>query len=106
MKKYLKINNANNINATHLRIETYYTKGGYNYYNYRNEERGYYINIVPVEKNGIMESFIAFSGCKKLLKAVNRQSKKAEAEAEKLAEIESKNLVKYMVDKYNLILGE
>lgn len=83
MKYYigLKKNDA----ATHLRVEMYYNIGGMNYFTGRQERRGYYLSISPVTRNGIMESFTAYSGVKFLLKEVSRKSAKAEKQAEDLA---------------------
>lgn len=68
-----------------LRCELYYSLGGYNYFTYKSEPRGYYVSVTPVERerrNGYtMESVTAFSGVKVLVCEVNRKSKKAEAEA-------------------------
>lgn len=75
MKEYRKLNGKT------YKIEVFFQKGGYNFFNGREEKRGYYISVIPVERkdcgNGVvMESFVAFSGIKKLLLEVNRQSKK------------------------------
>lgn len=71
--------------ANNIRIKLYYDLGGFNCFTYKTEARGYYISVTPVdysEKNGIrIESITAFRGVKQLLKAVNRQSKTAEAAA-------------------------
>ena len=83
MKTYvlLKENNA----ATHLKIETYYNMGGMNYFTGKNEQRGYYLSVSPVTKAGRTESYTAFTGTKKCIKAVSRKSAKAESDAEKIA---------------------
>ena len=68
-----------------LRCELYYSLGGYNFFTYKNEPRGYYVSVTPVEReqrNGYtMESVALFSGVKVLVCEVNRKSKKAEEEA-------------------------
>jgi hypothetical protein len=81
MKHYLEVK-PNAGKTTHLRLEVAYNKGGLNVWNYKQERRGYYLLITPVERGGNMESFVAFSGGKILLKEVSRASAKAEAEAE------------------------
>lgn len=89
MKRYIAITptaRAGNQSATHMRIETYYSKGGMNVFTYRNEKRGYYLMLTPVERDGIMESFVAFTGKKIPLREVSRASKKQETEAESEAE--------------------
>ena len=80
MKKYLKLK-PNDKRNTDLKLDLSYSLGGMNPWTYRNERRGYYLIITPVERDGIMEGFEAFSGSKVLLKEVNRQSSKAEQEA-------------------------
>ena len=86
MKKYIPMKE----DGQFLKVETYYSKGGYNVFTYKEETRGYYLSIVPVERQSrdgyTMESFMAFSGLKKCLVPVKRASKKAEAEAEEFAE--------------------
>lgn len=71
-------------NCTHIKVEMYYSLGGWNVFTNKKEHRGYYISISPVCKNGVMESYVAFSGSKVLLKEVERKTKKAQAEAEKM----------------------
>lgn len=87
MKKYIKVNNTKGI--THLKIELYYYLGGCNYFTYKQEERGYYISISPVERSEcggcIMESYTAFSGTKYCLHKVQRKSAKAEQVANEKA---------------------
>lgn len=105
MKTYLKLK-GNGLKATHLKIETYYSLGGINYFTYKNEERGYYLSVVPVERGNGMEGFVAFSGVKQLLYAVKRKSKKAEEEAEKLSASCLESLTSYVLSKNNLELEE
>lgn len=86
MKLYFPIKNHEKLgNCTHLKVEFYYHLGGMNYFTYKNEPRGYYISISPIERidrdGCILESYAAFSGKKYLLKEVKRKSAKAEAEA-------------------------
>lgn len=105
MKTYLKLK-QNNQKATHLKIETYYSLGGMNYFTYENEERGYYLSVIPVERGNGMEGFIAFSGTKQLILPVKRQSKKAEEESEKLYKNYLEQLVNHVLEKNNLELEE
>jgi hypothetical protein len=67
MKKYEKLENSN----IELKIELYYKKDG---------ERGYYLSVSPVKRefqgNIVIESYTAFSGYKKLILPVKRQSDK------------------------------
>jgi hypothetical protein len=82
--RYYKIKNGNR-NATHLKAEVYYALGGVNYFTYKNEPRGYYLSVIPVEiadRNGyVMESFTAFSGTKWIVLPVQRKSQKKFSEA-------------------------
>jgi len=85
-KKYEKIDGTD----YELKIQVYYDKGGMNYFTSRPEARGYYLSVSPVQverrENGIMvESYAAFSGIKALVLPVQRQSPKAEKQAEELA---------------------
>ena len=105
MKKYLKLK-ENNQKATHLKVETYYSLGGMNYFTYKVEERGYYLSVVPVERGNGMEGFIAFSGIKQLILPVKRQSKKAEEESEKLYKDYLEQLVNHVLEENNLELEE
>jgi hypothetical protein len=75
MKKYEPI-----ANPKELKIEVRYNKGGMNYFTSRNEERGYYLSVTPVERTKgdgyTTESYVGFSGVKKLILPVARQSEK------------------------------
>ena len=87
MKKYEKIEGSNK----ELKIEVYYDKGGMNYFNSKNEPRGYWLSMRQVEverqeRGIVVESFGLFSGAKMFLKEVNRKSQKAYDEAVLLAE--------------------
>ena len=87
--EYISMNKPNNF----LKCELYYSLGGMNYFTYKEERRGYYVSVSPVEKRGCMESYTAFTGVKTLVKPCNRKSGKAEAEA----------LTKYEETKKNII---
>lgn len=77
-KVYLPVKGKEN---HYLKCECYYSLGGLNAFTYKNEERGYYLSVSPVEKDGIMESYVAFSGTKILLVKATRQSKQKEEAA-------------------------
>ena len=68
-----------------VKVELYYSLGGYNFFTYKEEPRGYYLSASPVERSEscgcVMESYTAFSGIKKCIVECQRQSKKREAEA-------------------------
>ena len=82
MKKYIATNRVSN--ATHIKIEVRYLKGGLNYFTYKEEPRGIYVIVTPVEvqdRGGYeMERFTAFSGVKTCVKKLKRKSEKAEQE--------------------------
>lgn len=101
MIEYIKVR-PNSKKITHLRIEFVYSLGGYDCWNHKNEKRGYYLSVSPVSRNGYFESYSAFSGCKKLIKSVSRQSRKAKSEAEMIMESEKSGLIDYICKKENL----
>ena len=72
--RYYKVNN--NPKATHLKAEIYYSLGGMNYFTSRDEPRGYYMSISPVKRDGVCESYTAFTGLKNLILPVHRKSQK------------------------------
>ena len=62
--------------VTHLRVDVYYSQGGYNLSTYQEEQRGYYLSVSPVSRSKLgdanTERYLAFSGRKRLLLPVNR----------------------------------
>lgn len=107
MQKYIEVK-ENATGITHVKVWLYYDIGGMDFGSPQNKPRGYYISVVPVtreKKNGYtMESFGAYSGLKQLLKSVQRKSAKAEAEAEKQAELLIDAMVSFVCDKNGLEL--
>ena len=108
MKKYLNLAENPNakVNANVLEVEVYYSLGGMNYWTGREEKRGYYLGVSPLEKRGNMIEYVGFSGIKQCIKPVARKSAKAEAEAEKLAAQYEENLINYVLQQNNLQLAE
>ena len=102
-KRYIKAN-GKEVNA--LRCELYYSLGGINYFTYKNESRGYYLAVSPVNRSEHMESYVGFSGVKKCLLEVTRQSKKAEAKAEEMVHENLVNLINAVCLKQNIELEE
>lgn len=99
--KYYATLPENSQHVTHIKIETYYNLGGYNPFTSKQEERGYYLSVSPVERRrtdygAMLESYVAFSGTKKCIKAVARKSKKAEEQAEENAKNYVRDLVLYV----------
>lgn len=101
MKNYIKVSGSERTN--YLRIDLDYSKGGYNYFTYKEEKRGYYIHVSPVYRAGGMESYTAFTGVKACLLEVARKSSKAEKEAAEIFETEKDKYINYILDKNNLI---
>ena len=95
--------------VTHLRVEVYYALGGYNLFTYKQEPRGYYLSVSPVGRsergNIVMESYRAFSGVKKLILPVNRQSAKRMQEALRLAEEAKAELIAHVLRSNGLELA-
>lgn len=80
--EYIKTNKQDHF----LKCELYYSLGGYNCFTYRQEGRGYYISVTPVERREyspgfMMEGVTAFSGYKMLVEPVQRKGKAAEHRA-------------------------
>lgn len=82
-KEYIK---AKGGEKNFLKCELYYSLGGMNYFSYKQEQRGYYVSVSPVERDGICESYIAFSGIKALVWPCARKGKGAEAKAMEMYE--------------------
>jgi len=81
MIKYIQLE-ENKKGKNFLKIEIKYNLGGFSYFTYQKEERGYYLHIQPVNKGGNFESFAAFTGYKMLLITCNRKSNRTEQQAE------------------------
>ena len=109
MTKYLEIENKNH-NATHVKVRLYYDLGGYDYLSYTPKQRGYYLSVQPVERASrdgyTTESFTAFTGTKFCILPVTRKSKKAAAEAERIAAEKEKILIDYVCRENGLVLAE
>ena len=106
MKNYIKVSGSERTN--YLRVDFDYSKGGYNYFTYKNEPRGYYIHVSPVNRENrdgyTMESYTAFSGIKDCILEVTRASKKAENQAAEIFEQVKDRYINYILDKYGLTL--
>lgn len=105
-KKYIKILENKHDHANYIKITFEYDLGGMNYFTGRSEQRGYYITVVPVERDGYMESFTAFTGAKQCILTCSRKSAKAEKEAIEKAPAYEKMMVEYIANKYGYILEE
>ncbi len=112
MKKYIPIEPSESENS--LCLEVLYSKGGYNWFYGDSERRGYYLHCSPVLlkcnklNNGqeyTTKTIIAGKGYKLLLKEVSRRSKKAEDEANSLAEEKADFIVDKVCRRYGLKLA-
>ena len=103
MKKYIKTSEE----GKELKVTLTYQKGGYNHFHGTEEKRGYYVGIQPIEiqrmDNGVqIESFMMFSGVKRLVHEVKRQSDKGYNEALAKSEGVEKELIEYICNKNGL----
>lgn len=87
-----------------LKVEVYYSIGGYSYFTYKNEPRGYFLSVQPVsvgrnEKGEIInEVTTMFSGVKTLLFETKRKSESSMQEALKMAETKQNELIEYVIE--------
>lgn len=89
IKEYFEV--TGNGGYTHLKCTLYYSLGGVNYFTYKNEGRGYYVSVTPVERGEYFESATAFTGYKQLVQPCTRKSKKQQEIAEeKYSEVRDK----------------
>lgn len=84
IKMYMKVKGSN---TKKIKIETYYYKGGTNWFTGKINERGYYLSARLIEMTEKYECVLnSYSSVRKMLiKAVTRASKKQEDEADKQA---------------------
>ena len=82
MKKYFAIKGDN---KNFIKVSTGYEKGGTSIWNGNNYKRGYYVYVMPVQRENGFESQVLFDGYKQILKEVGRRGKKAEEESENMA---------------------
>jgi len=109
MKELIAVK-ENSKGITHIEVSTKYDLGGMSFATYTNRPRGYYLNVTPIERrvfdNGIvMTGMVAFSGYYTVLKEVTRKSKKAEAEADALAQNKKTEMINLVLAKNGLELA-
>ena len=80
IKEYFEV--TGNSRYTHLKCTLYYSLGGVNCFTYKNEGRGYYVSVTPVERGEYFESATSFTGYKQLVQPCTRKSKKQQGAAE------------------------
>ena len=79
--------------CTHVDCDVYFSHGGYNYFTYKREERGYYLSVQPVTVSENFVTVVAFTGFKKLLVPCGRQGRKLAAKAVAMFDDEVENVV-------------
>lgn len=97
-------------NATHLKVELYYSLGGMNYFAGVNEARGLFLSVTPVsrttyEGGGSSESYTAFSGVKKHVLDMKRMSQKT-LDTFKIDEVLRTRLINHVCEKNGITLKE
>lgn len=55
-----------------LKVEVYYTKGGYSFTTYKQVQRGIFLSMRPVTLDGCFESWACFSGAHMFLEEAKR----------------------------------
>jgi hypothetical protein len=97
-----------------LKIEVYYTEGGLSYLSGQRSARGFYLSVTPITQTKrapdsffplgyTTESFLVFSGIKKLIKEASRYSEKT-LTALTVTEEDKKQLIDYVLQKESLQL--
>lgn len=86
--------------VTHIVLRAFYSKGGINYFTYKNEARGFYVSIRPVKREKTdtgftVESFVLFGegNFKVLVKDAQRDNKKTTEKIAAKLECLSKDIV-------------
>ena len=103
MKERIRLKeNSNGWNF--IETEVKYSLGGMNYFMGKEERRGYYLHIQPIQIERGWVTRTGFSGAKWLLKETKRKSAKAEQEAIKEANLIRDNCIKLILDKHELEL--
>jgi len=100
LKKYREHIERNGlINATHLEVSVYYTKGGLNYFSGGMIARGYYISVTPVTISDETIRYTAFTGCSQLMLETQRYSDKQFDRAIEMAKEHRDALIATVVEK-------
>lgn len=93
---------------THLKVDTYYSIGGMNYFVGESERRGIWLSVTPVQRTQTSERYTAFTGSKICLLELKRKSDKALDQVLKSDLWTSKKdlLIQVVLTKNNLQLCE
>ena len=102
-RKYIEITENSQDNNNCLEVTFYYDLGGYNCFTHKEESRGYYLSVTPLERkveDGLVtECYTAFSGVRELIHPCNRKSTKAENVAREKLQAYGKMMIDYIVNK-------
>lgn len=94
-------------NPNVLSLSVSYSKGGINYFTYKDEPRGYYLHITPQKLEsrefGAVWQTVMGSGCKLFLHSVQRQSEKQQKIAVEKAKLAAQSLIDWCRDEYGII---
>ena len=101
-KEYLKTTTEN----TYIKVDVYYKKAGISYATFEPENRGYYVAIYPITREGCWEKTTCFSGYKKLIHQCSRNTQSERNKAMERADIEKKNIIERVLEHNDLKLEE
>lgn len=104
-RRKLKLFEVEGGESTHIEIELYYSKGGMNYFNGRNEARGLYISVQPITKTDRSVSFMAFTGVKQYVKEMKMFTQKS-FDTFQPDPVLIQNLVDHVLQKNGLTIKE
>jgi hypothetical protein len=101
MKRLIKelpiLNNSVNI----LEVTLNYNKGGMNYFTGRNERRGLYLSVCPIERTPNSMRYVGFSGSNQFVKEMARFNQKQLDTFEVDAEIMNR-IIDHVIQENNL----
>lgn len=89
-----------------IQVSVFYSLGGFSYFTYRNDPRGYYVSAIPMKKSGGMVSYIMFDGVKDFIKEAKRFSEKGMKEAIEESKAVEQKLIDYVCAKYGVEVEE
>lgn len=95
----------------YVEVETKYNIGGMNYFTSREEARGYYLHVSPVEERrydsgATSRIYQGFSGTKQLIHEVKRKSEKQALIADEKAYDRIQDLVEHVCEKNDISLAQ
>jgi len=79
--------------ATHLEVNVYYDKGGFNYFTDQVSPRGYYLSVRPVTLGAHSVGYDMHSGSKRLILETKRYSDKQFDTAMEMAKAHEDDLI-------------